>query len=89
MWFFGASEISDEMISASARALAQAVTDAELERGLLYPSVTRLREVSAAIATAVIKQAVAEGKGAVPADDIHQFVSESMWTPAYLEYVAG
>ena len=85
----GASEISDEMISASARALAHAVTDAELERGLLYPSVTRLREVSAAIATAVIKQAVAEGKGVAPADDIHQFVCDSMWTPSYPEYVAG
>lgn len=85
----GASEISDEMISVSARALAQAVTDAELERGLLYPSVTRLREVSAAIATAVIKQAAAEGKGVEPAEDIRQFVSDSMWAPAYPEYVAG
>jgi malate dehydrogenase (oxaloacetate-decarboxylating) len=83
----GVSEISDEMISVSARALAHAVTDAELARGLLYPAVSRLREVTATIATAVIEQAVAEGNGELPAENILDFVTESMWEPVYPEYV--
>jgi malate dehydrogenase (oxaloacetate-decarboxylating) len=83
----GASEISDEMISVSARALAHAVTDAELARGLLYPAVNRLRAVTATIATAVIEQSVAEGNGELPAENILDFVKESMWEPVYPEYV--
>jgi malate dehydrogenase (oxaloacetate-decarboxylating) len=83
----GAAEISDEMISTAARALAHTVTDAELDRGLLYPAVNRLREVTAKIATAVIEQAVAEGKGEVPAENILAYVKASMWEPVYPEYV--
>jgi len=83
----GAREISDEMISTSARALAQTVTNEELDRGLLYPAVKRLREVTATIAAAVIEQAVAEGNGEMPAENLLDFVKESMWEPVYPEYV--
>jgi malate dehydrogenase (oxaloacetate-decarboxylating) len=79
--------ISDAMISVSANALAAAVTDDELERGLLYPSVSRLREVSAQVAVAVMQQAAAEGK-CVGDDNYEQRVAEAMWYPRYPDYVA-
>jgi malic enzyme len=84
-----ATHVSDEMLSTAARALASAVSAGELERGLLYPAVDRLREVSAKIAVAVIEQAVAEGIGQSPADDLPEFVGSAMWRPVYPEYVPG
>jgi malate dehydrogenase (oxaloacetate-decarboxylating) len=79
--------ISDAMISASAKALAEAVTDGELDRGLLYPSVSRLREVSAQVAVAVMKQAAVEGHCA-GGDDFEKRVEAAMWLPRYPDYVA-
>jgi malate dehydrogenase (oxaloacetate-decarboxylating) len=79
--------ISDAMISASAKALAEAVTDGELDRGLLYPSVSRLREVSAQVAVAVMKQAAVEGRCA-GGDDFEKRVEAAMWLPRYPDYVA-
>jgi malate dehydrogenase (oxaloacetate-decarboxylating) len=85
----GVKEISDEMISACAHALADSVSIAELDRGLLYPSVDRLREVSALIAVAVIAQAAAEGKSELPDGDVAEYVKTAMWEPVYPEYVAA
>jgi malate dehydrogenase (oxaloacetate-decarboxylating) len=79
--------ISDAMISASAKALAEAVTDGELDRGLLYPSVSRLREVSAQVAVAVMRQAAVEGRCA-GGDDFEKRVEAAMWLPRYPDYVA-
>ncbi|MFK8031585.1 MAG: NAD-dependent malic enzyme, partial [Gammaproteobacteria bacterium] len=45
-----ATSITDEMISASAEALALSLTAAELQQGLLFPRISRLREVSLAVA---------------------------------------
>ena len=84
----GVAEISDAMISASAHALAHAVSDAELQRGLLFPAVNRLRDVSAAIATAVIKQAAADGNCELPDADVERYVQGAMWQPRYPEYIA-
>ena len=85
----GAREISDEMISSCAHALAQSVTDDELARGLLYPSIDRLREASAYVATAVIEQAAADGRIDTPDSDVFQYVCDAMWEPVYPEYVAA
>jgi malate dehydrogenase (oxaloacetate-decarboxylating) len=54
----GARRISDGMFHAAATALAHAVTEAELESGMLYPSIGRLHEVSTDVAHAVILDAV-------------------------------
>lgn len=85
----GTREISDEMISACANALADSVFDSELERGLLYPAVDRLREVSAYIAAAVIDKAVAEGRIEPLEEDTLKFVGDAMWEPVYPEFQPG
>jgi malic enzyme len=81
--------VSDAMISVSAQALADTVTDAELQRGLLFPSVSRLREVAAAVAAAVMRQAAAEGMGNLNLNDIEGRVEVAMWEPNYTRYIAA
>jgi malic enzyme len=83
-----AKVVSDAMISASANALAETVTDEELQRGLLFPSISRLREVAAAIAVAVMRQAAAEGIGDQNLDNVEERVKAAMWEPAYTRYIA-
>ena len=83
-----AREISDTAFSAAARALADSVTADELERGLLYPSVGRLREVTVNVASAVVEQVGAEGLGlAVPPDEVRRRVEAAMWQPEYPQLV--
>jgi len=56
-----ARRITDEMFSAAAEALAGQVTAEDLAQGSIYPSLTRIREVSAHIAAAVAKVAFERG----------------------------
>lgn len=53
----GARLVTDEMFFAAAGALALQVEEEDLERGLIYPPLTEIREVSAAIAAAVAEVA--------------------------------
>jgi malic enzyme len=84
-----ADEVSDSMLSAAADALAAQVTDAELARGLLFPAVTRLREVALHTAVAVIEQAQREGHGAHLQGDLVAQVRRAMWEPRYTDYVVA
>ncbi|HUO81447.1 MAG TPA: NAD-dependent malic enzyme [Gammaproteobacteria bacterium] len=84
----GAKQVSDGMISAAARALADAVLDEELEQGLLYPSIRRLRAVTRQVAAAVMQRARDEGIGEnVSDDDIERRIAEAMWESAYPDLV--
>ena len=80
----GARQVSDGMITAAARALTECVTDAEVQSGLLYPAITRIRDAARVVATAVIRQAIEEGLA--PKSDAASRVAESMWEPVYPEY---
>jgi malate dehydrogenase (oxaloacetate-decarboxylating)(NADP+) len=53
--------ISNAMIYTTARSLANTLTPAERSQGLLYPHLTRIREVSAQVAAAVCLEAVRTG----------------------------
>ncbi len=78
------SKVTDGMISAAANALAGQVSQDELDRGLLYPTVVRLREVSLQVARAVVDQAIAEGVANIPSPkDTELFVRQKMWRPDY------
>ena len=82
------SRFSDSMISASAQVLSEQVTEQELQQGLLYPAVTRLREVSAKIAVRVIEVAIAEGACDIDAsEDVDGLVRQYIWDPEYRDYV--
>lgn len=56
-----ASKVTDAMILAASESLAGCVTEEEFSRGLLYPDVSRIRDVSLDIARDVIRTAQKEG----------------------------
>jgi malate dehydrogenase (oxaloacetate-decarboxylating)(NADP+) len=76
--------ITDEMFSAAAEALAGQVTEADLAQGSIYPSLTRIREVSAHIAAAVAEVAFARGFArARRPRDMLAWVRSQMYDPRY------
>jgi malate dehydrogenase (oxaloacetate-decarboxylating) len=77
-----ARRISDQMLAAAADALAD-LSDAGAPGAPLLPRVTSLRDVSAAVATAVARAAQAEGLAQSRLDDPAKQVAEAMWLPAY------
>lgn len=84
----GAREVSDNMITHAAQALARQVTNDELGRGLLYPDIARLREVTAHCAAAVAAQAFEEGLATHKRpESLLEAAIEAMWTPEYPEFV--
>ncbi len=84
----GAREVSDDMITRACQALAEQVSDAELGRGLLYPNVSRLRDVTAHCAAAVTDAAFASGLATAPQPESSlEAARNAMWTPAYPTYV--
>jgi malate dehydrogenase (oxaloacetate-decarboxylating)(NADP+) len=82
-----AGTVTDSMFLAAAKTLAAMVGKQELEVGALYPSLTQIRDISAAIAAAVWETAWSEGNAAqkVPDNPI-QFVKEKMYFPDYPTY---
>ena len=84
----GAREVSDDMITRVAKTLAGQITEAELDRGSLYPDIARLREITAVCAAAVCEQAFDEGLATVERpDDFEAAAREAMWWPEYPEFV--
>ncbi|ORZ26143.1 hypothetical protein BCR42DRAFT_315508 [Absidia repens] len=87
--------ISDGMIYAAAKALADSLSQDEIQQGWLYPTLTRIRQVSAIVATAVCHEAITENLAqsahllAVPKDDILPYVVKHMWAPHSLDALAS
>jgi malate dehydrogenase (oxaloacetate-decarboxylating) len=77
-----ARRVSDGMLAAAAAALA-GLTDASTPGAAVLPPVASLREVSAAVATAVAAAAQAEGLAQTQLDDPARQVAQAMWTPSY------
>lgn len=83
----GSREVTDSMFLAAARTLATMVTDAELESGRIYPSLTNIREVSLRIATAVAEIAHDEGLARTPRPaDIAADIRQRMYQPEYPDF---
>jgi malate dehydrogenase (oxaloacetate-decarboxylating)(NADP+) len=83
-----ARRVSDRMFAAAARALAALVLPEDLAVGRIYPSLARIREVSADIATAVAVVAYEEGLAGLPQPaDVAALVKAEMWEPRYRSYV--
>jgi malate dehydrogenase (oxaloacetate-decarboxylating)(NADP+) len=80
----GARLVTDEMFMAAAHALAQCVDEADIEQGSFYPSLPRIREVSAHIAAAVAEVAYQRGLATGPApNDLMTHVQSQMYDPQY------
>jgi malate dehydrogenase (oxaloacetate-decarboxylating) len=80
-----ASHVSDGMFLEAARALAEQVTAADLETTTVFPQLSTIRDCSHAVATAVIRRAVAEGHAdASVLVNLDKTVRRAMWFPEYL-----
>ena len=83
----GACRVPDSFFFIAAKTLAQQVEADELASGRLYPSLTRIREVSAMIALAVVNQAYLEGLATYPEPaDREAHIRAHRYEPNYPNY---
>jgi malate dehydrogenase (oxaloacetate-decarboxylating) len=80
----GARTVTDDMFAAAAAALASAVSAEDLAEGSLFPRVRRLRAVTAAVAQAVLREAIRTGIATTEVADPAGAVAAAMWEPAYV-----
>ncbi|KAJ5674966.1 NADP-dependent malic enzyme [Penicillium maclennaniae] len=82
-----AVRVTDNMIYASGEALSKALTAEEIERGLLYPDITRIREVSVVVARNVMRAAQEDGVDretalrAMSDKDLDNYIKSRMYDP--------
>jgi malate dehydrogenase (oxaloacetate-decarboxylating) len=82
-----ASEVTDNMMMAASRALAETSPLASQGEGELLPRLSNIREISKVIAEAVFKQAIQDGVAvAIPEDLIMKKIQSQRWEPEYREY---
>jgi len=81
-----AARVTDEMFFVAAKTLADLVTEDDLGEGRIYPSLTRIRDVSAAIATAVANLAFQRGLTTMSRPvNLAAHVKAQMYEPTYKE----
>jgi malate dehydrogenase (oxaloacetate-decarboxylating)(NADP+) len=83
-----ASRITDGMFLTAARTLASQVGEEDLALGRVYPALSKIREVSVKIATAVADEAHRQGLAGRPRpDDLEADIRARMFVPVYRDYV--
>jgi malate dehydrogenase (oxaloacetate-decarboxylating)(NADP+) len=84
-----ARTVTDPMFYAAAKSLAQNVSAAELERGTVYPDLTRIRQISRDIAVAVCGVAEEAGLANRPlGEDARAVIEARMYEPCYRGYIS-
>ena len=78
-----AREVTDGMFAAAADALAEQLAPEDRNAGSLFPRVAELRRITAKVAEAVIRQAIADGVARNAPEDAAAAVSAAMWEPVY------
>lgn len=87
-----ASKVTDAMILTASESLASCVTEEEFSRGLLYPDVSRIRDVSLVIARDVIKTAQADGVDgrmdlrSMSNQELEGFIKSKIYNPEDLKH---
>lgn len=91
----GARVISDGMLQAAAECLAAYMKEEEVLQGIIYPPISRIRDITKEVAAAVIREAVdedlAEGYRDMDARELKKlnkeetlkYVENNMWKPIY------
>ena len=80
-------EISPDIFTTAAFALAECVDEADLARGTVYPRISELRSISVHVATAVLKDIVRKDPShPLIGQDLQQHLLSHMWEPVYLPY---
>ena len=94
----GAREVLPDFFTAAAHAVAESVSAADLKKGILFPPVSELREVSLRVAQAVGREAIKKGVSRPcvfssfwhenKEDKLEMLVEGMRWLPEYLPLVA-
>ncbi|KAL6981389.1 malate dehydrogenase (decarboxylating) [Sarracenia purpurea var. burkii] len=91
----GSRIVSDGMLQAAAECLAAYMTEEEVLKGIIYPSISSIRDITKKVAAAVVKEAIeedlAEGHREMDArelrklseEEIVTYVKNNMWSPQY------
>ncbi|XP_038709711.1 NAD-dependent malic enzyme 59 kDa isoform, mitochondrial-like [Tripterygium wilfordii] len=91
----GARIITDGMLQAASECLASYMTDEEIQKGILYPSINSIRDITAEVGAAVLRAAIAEelaeGHGDIgprelmlmSKEETVEYVKHNMWFPVY------
>tara|TARA_B100000945_G_C20409296_1_gene611756 strand:+ start:177 stop:1832 length:1656 start_codon:yes stop_codon:yes gene_type:complete len=83
----GVVKIPDSLFITAAKKLSDLTSQDELSKGLLYPSLNRIRSVSRSIAIEVYKKAMNDGIATkIIEGDIKEFVDKKMYSPNYKKY---
>ena len=79
-----ASHITDEMFLASAKALAEQVSEDDLKSATLYPPLDTIRNASLEIALAVAEEAYQKGLAKLPKpENLKAYIRDLMYDPSY------
>eukprot|EP00262_Sarcandra_glabra_P004188 TRINITY_DN1516_c0_g2_i2.p1 TRINITY_DN1516_c0_g2~~TRINITY_DN1516_c0_g2_i2.p1 ORF type:complete len:626 (+),score=110.52 TRINITY_DN1516_c0_g2_i2:156-2033(+) len=91
----GARVISDGMLQAAAECLAEYMKEEEVLKGIIYPSISSIRDITKKVAAAVVREAVvedlAEGYRDMDPRELSKlnqeetvtYVKDNMWNPVY------
>ncbi|XP_042511763.1 NAD-dependent malic enzyme 62 kDa isoform, mitochondrial-like [Macadamia integrifolia] len=91
----GSRIISDGMLQVAAECLAAYMKEEDVLEGMIYPSISSIRDITIEVATAVVKEAIredlAEGYRDMDSrelqklneEEIVTYVKNNMWNPAY------
>ncbi len=83
----GSRSVTDEMFLAASRSLAAQVKESDIAMGCIYPSLKRVREVSAKIAYEVAKIAWEKGlTDREQPEDLQAEIYKAMYQPVYPHY---
>jgi len=81
-------QVTDGMFLIAAKTLASLVSEEDLAMGRIYPALSKIREVSLKIATAVAEEVHHEGLARLPrAANIEADIRARMFQPVYRNYV--
>ena len=88
----GVSKITNKMLYLAAVACTNSMTPTEIEEGRTFPAVKRIREVSHAVACAVIEEALREGLATTISashrkEGISELVARKMYYPSYVPLI--
>ena len=83
------SVVTDDMVSAASQAAANSVTQRELDDGMLYPEISRLREVTKNVARAVANKAIDDGYANATKEEIENQLENELWQPDYPDMTAS
>lgn len=84
------TRVTDEMFAAAARSVEEKVTKEDFEQGRIFPSLSRIRDVSLHIAITVAKVAYTRNLTSMPEpENLPGFIRSKMYDPVYHSYVAA